>query len=88
MSETAGGDSVGALPSTRYTREELGELKFEEYRKIAVTDMAPVEGPFIVSTKEGAIQVPKGWKGYIALDTDGDPYPVELSVAEATYRKV
>lgn len=46
--------------------------------------IAPRAGAVVV-TKEGEYELPSRWEGWIALDPDGDPYPIEASVFERTY---
>lgn len=91
MQENAGGsgETGATVPADapNYTRDSLDGLKFEEYAKRGTTSLAPVVGPCRVSGKQGLVELGEGWTGYIALDADGDPYPVELDVAERTYVK-
>jgi hypothetical protein len=64
---------------------------FREYRKLTVTSMAEI-GPLTqevkVVTSEGDYVLPVGWEGYVALDADEIPYPVEKSIADRTYEVV
>lgn len=55
---------------------------FDEYRKTTTTRMVRIDGPFQVRTREGPLACPDG---YLALDANGDPYPVAVDVADATY---
>lgn len=71
----------------RYDKDNLPPVGWAEYRKVGTTRMAPVNGPFIVTTKEGEYEVPAGWQGFIALDSDGDPYPVEFGVHARAYER-
>ncbi|MGH3985922.1 MAG: hypothetical protein ACRDTZ_01210 [Pseudonocardiaceae bacterium] len=70
-----------------YDRDNLPDLEWIEYRKIGTTRMVPVTGPFTVVTKEGAYTVPDGWDGFLALDADGDPYPVAADVHTRSYER-
>jgi hypothetical protein len=64
--------------ATRYDRDNLPpEGDFQEYRKRGTTLMAPLAGPAVVVTKEREYSLPDGWQGFLALDRDSDPYPVE-----------
>lgn len=38
-----------------------------------------------IETKEGEYVLPAGWHGWIAVDSDGDPYPIEGGVFNETY---
>lgn len=71
-----------------YDRHNLPPAGWAEYRKIGTTRMAPAVGPFTVATKEGEYELPVGWQGFIALDTDGDPYPVAADVQARSYERV
>lgn len=69
-------------------REEGRE--FHAYRKKVSTEMASVAvagEPMEVITSEGPVTLPEGWIGFIAIDDKGNPYPVEQSVADATYER-
>jgi len=59
-----------------YSKGNLPPGGWAGYREIGITVMTPVTGPFSVATKEGEYELPAGWRGFIALDADGDPYPV------------
>jgi hypothetical protein len=71
-----------------YDKDNLPPVGWAEYRKVGTTRMAPVSGPFTVATKEGEYKVPEGWHGYIALDADGDPYPVTADMHAQSYERV
>lgn len=71
-----------------YDRDHLPEGDWADYRKRSTTRMIAVSGPLSVQTKEGAYQLPSGWEGFIALDVGGDPYPIDASVASASYERV
>jgi hypothetical protein len=71
----------------RYDKDNLPTGDWVEYRKLGTTRMARVSGPFIVTTKEGEYEVPAGWQGFIALDSDGDPYPVLFDVHARAYER-
>jgi hypothetical protein len=59
-------------------------LSWHYYRKTQLTKAARVPGPFTVETLEGTMECPDG---YIALDAEGNPYPIAKSVFEATYER-
>lgn len=59
------------------------------HRKVTPTPMfGPVTGPFLVTTQEGDYKLPYGWRGMIAVDKAGYPYPVELFEYHETYQPV
>ena len=74
----------------RITKENAAAMSFVEMRKTATTMMAPVVYPegAVVETKEGEYVLPAGWEGAIALDADGDPYPIALDIIAKTYEPV
>lgn len=45
-------------------------------------------GEITIDTKEGEYVLPDGWDGYIAVDPDGDPYPIERKVFDEVYEAV
>ena len=65
-----------------FTRVALCGLDFKEYKKKTVTKLARVDGPFQVETREGLLSCPDG---YLALDTQGWPYPIAKDEAERIY---
>lgn len=71
-----------------YDRKNLPKTGWVEYRKKGTTRMMPVRGPFQVKTKEGLYCLPPDWEGFIALDKDGDPYPIALDVWAHSYERV
>lgn len=69
-------------------RDSVSRLgPWHAYRKKAATQAVKFEAtaPTDVLTKEGEYSLPTGWKGFIAIDADGDVYPVEASVFERTH---
>jgi hypothetical protein len=74
----------------RDTINDPGTVPFEawgRYRKTCLTDAVPFNAisDTEIETKEGEYMLPKGWQGYIAVDVDGDPYPIAKEVFEETY---
>ena len=45
--------------------------------------MVRIDGPFTVETAEGPLRCEDGW---VALDTNGDPYPIAADVEAASYK--
>jgi hypothetical protein len=66
MTATYGKDN---LPSDAFA--------WKDYRKLGTTRMVSLIGPFTVITKEGPYTLPPDWIGYLAVDADGYPYPIE-----------
>lgn len=57
-----------------------------EFRKTATIRAHYIPGAFTVETREGLLDMPEG--GWLALDEDGYPYPIEASVFERIYDEV
>jgi hypothetical protein len=72
----------------RYSRANLPEGLYTEYRKLGVTLMIPMVGPFTVLTKEGKYVLSEGWQGYVALDKEGHPYPIDAEAHASSYERV
>jgi hypothetical protein len=58
------------------------------YRKMTLTRMRPVVGPIVIVTQEGRYELPEGWRGFVAVDTAGFPYPIEATEHARTYEEV
>ena len=79
-------------PSTRYrkqlviTRDNVMayvDLKvWPTWKKKLPTRAVRMNGRFIVKTREGELVCENGW---LALDTNGDPYPIADDVFQKTY---
>jgi hypothetical protein len=69
----------------RYDRDNLPSGPWVEYRKVGTTRMVAITGPVTVETKEGEYPLPDGWQGFVALDTEGYPYPVDRAVHSRSY---
>jgi hypothetical protein len=68
-----------------YDRDNLPTEGWGEYRKNHATRAVRVTGPFQVVTREGTLICENGW---LALDTNGDPYPIAADVFDLTYDAV
>jgi hypothetical protein len=70
-----------------YKRDNLDKVEpyFEEYRKKVLTKAARIKGPFQTLTREGTLECQDG---YLAVDSEGWPYPIAKSEFEAIYEKV
>jgi hypothetical protein len=74
----------------RFTKDQL-PVAVEEmglHRKIALTPMVMVDGPFVVVTQEGEYTLPEDWRGFVAVDKAGHPYPIALVEYHETYEPV
>lgn len=59
------------------------------HRKTALTPMfGPITGPCTIETQEGDYNLPEGWRGMLAVDKAGYPYPIELGEYHQTYESV
>lgn len=65
------------------TKKEFPNLVFKQYKKISITTMAKVEGPFTVETSEGPLNCEDG---YLAFDARGYPYPIATDEQVQIYR--
>ena len=55
------------------------------YRKRHLTQALRMNGPFTVETREGTLTCPDG---YLALDSQGWPYPIAADEFDAIYEAV
>lgn len=58
------------------------------HKKKRLTPMVLAEGPFTVVTQEGPWYLKEGWRGLIAIDSFGYPYPITLDEYHASYEPV
>jgi hypothetical protein len=59
------------------------------HRKTALTPMfGPISGPCVVETQEGDYDLPEGWRGMLAVNENGFPYPIALASYHETYEPV
>lgn len=56
-----------------FSTENLPEGDWREYRKVALTSMVRIDGPFTVETSEGPLHCADG---FLAVDARGYPYPI------------
>lgn len=69
--------------TSRFTKESVSEWAgWGLYRKVRNTKAMRILGPFIVETREGVISCPDG---YLALDSEGYPYPIAREEFEKIY---
>lgn len=72
---------MGDTPA--YKRGDLPDKTFKTYRRrITETRAVRIRGPFSVETLEGVMRCDDGW---LALDVDGNPYPIASSVFAKTF---
>lgn len=56
------------------------------HRKTTLTPMfGPIDGPCVVETQEGDYELPSGWRGMLAVNENGFPYPIALESYHETY---
>lgn len=68
---------------THFTRPSPDWVKgWTLYRKRGATPAIRIDGPFSVETREGTLTCEDG---YLAVDSNGDPYPIAADVFEDTY---
>lgn len=68
-----------------FNRRNLGGLDFKTYKKKTTTLIARIEGEFEVETLEGRVVCPDG---YLAIDSQGWPYPVAKKEFDTIYVEV
>lgn len=68
-----------------YSRERLPHLPWKNFRKKGLTSAVRIHRPFTVETREGVMSCPDGW---LALDVNGDPYPIADDVMQRIYEEV
>jgi len=74
--------------TTIYGINSLPEYGWEKFTKVALTPMQRISGPCTIYTLEGPLDMPTGWEGWLAIDAEGHPYPIDQKIHEKTYRKV
>lgn len=67
-----------------WTRDDLPEGEWREYRKAQPTRMIRMTEPFACKTVDGNHAVCSD--GWLAVDSQGHPYPVDASEHEASYK--
>lgn len=67
-----------------FTREniKLSPLNFQNYMKRGITPATRIVGEFEVETREGKL---KCQDGYLAIDAEGYPYPIDKEIFLKTY---
>ena len=68
-----------------FTKDSLPPLaEFTLHRKKVLARMVKIDGPFSVQTKEGTLSRDDGW---LALDSDGYPYPISSADYDMMYEE-
>ena len=75
------------VPNGRFTHENIRRLlsEFEQYEKRTPVRAVKIEGEFSCDTVHGHRT---SRTGYLAIDSEGFPYPIDKVVFNATYVKV
>lgn len=69
----------------KVSRDNPGTFSFKEYRKKVTTNAVRIDGEFEVETREGTLKCPDG---YLAIDSQGWPYPIAKDEFERIYDPV
>lgn len=59
--------------------------RWRSFRKTIPTKMVKMEGPFTVETREGWLTRQDGW---LAIDADGYPYPIDPVIHALSYEEI
>lgn len=79
------------LPDGSRYISQAGDLplnRWRKYRKKVPVSAQPITGPLVVKTREGEYTLPADWRGWIALDSGGYPYPIVDEEFDAMYEAV
>lgn len=84
----SGADHVAQATGTRtLSLRDIEALDFRPYRRTGTTRVAgPLDESFTLDTRHGLATGQAG--DYVALDAEGDPYPIKASVMAATYTQL
>lgn len=82
-------DEAAASTSRYISRaEDLPLNGWRTFRKLALTKAQPITGPCIVKTREGEYGLPADWRGWVALDSGGYPYPIAEEEFATIYEEI
>ena len=70
------------VPVPHYTKEHVDSGAWASWRKRVTTKAVRIYGPFTVETREGPLSCPDG---YLAVDSQGWPYPIAKDEFETIY---
>ena len=65
-----------------YTADDLPDGEFGLYSKTEPIEAIRLDGPFTTETREGVVTTTDGW---LALDSDGFPYPIAAEEFDQVY---
>lgn len=70
----------------RFTKNDTSKIKdTAKYHKKMITEAKRIEGPFECMTREGILVCEDG---YLAMDSEGWPYPIAKGEFENVYEPV
>jgi hypothetical protein len=75
-------ERIEGVLGVRFDKDNLPSDGWGEYRKDVVTRAVRIDGRFEVVTREGTLGCEDGW---LALDLNGDPYPIAADVFSSIY---
>lgn len=85
-----GDPNVSAPIPDRVTSENINRFVLKPYKKTTTTRaVGPVclEQETVVDVKGQDFTLHAGWWGYFALDSEGDVYPIDQVVFEASFQE-
>lgn len=68
-----------------FSKDNLPKDGWKSYRKIATTRAVYIDGPFQTKTLEGDVLTTES--GYLAIDNQGNPYPIADNIFKTTYEE-
>jgi hypothetical protein len=74
-----------------YDKDHLPPVsEMRVFRKTTTTPMwfTELNAPLAIWTQDGHIKLPAGWRGYIAIDRAGHPYPIAEAEHALTFEEV
>lgn len=78
------------MTNKQLTRESINsehaDADWQEHDKKTPARMMPWQGAAVVVDKSGTYALPDDFKGYIAVDEDGDPYAISQDDFDAHYQ--
>jgi hypothetical protein len=78
-----------AVVASAWTKDSLppdDDLRWQWWTKRPIRiRMMPLDGPATITTRDAPTTVPSGWRGWLAVDPAGHPYPLHEDVHERAY---
>jgi hypothetical protein len=72
-----------------YSAGRLPDGEWTAWERTTATRMTPLAGPCVVTTVDGSdVVLDETWRGWLAVDSEGHPYPIASSVHATSYRPV